>query len=272
VVPEAPADTFRQRAAARPPRLLAVKYRVGYFVSCGFNFLYPDVADATVAMLERAGCAVTILDNTCCGRPAHAYGDLEAARQIARRNVDHLGSALDLDAIVSECGSCSTFLKEYGALLAEDLAYAGPAAALAGRVRSFSEFLASIDLPPPSAEVATRITYHDPCHLSGRFAKVTLQPRTLLKMLPGARYAELPEADWCCGAAGSYTFLHHDRAVGVLERKMRNVERTEATIVATECPACMTHLAYGARRQGLPVQVRHVSQLLAQAYGAAAKD
>jgi len=56
------------------------KYRVGYFVSCGFSFQYPEVVEATLRVLQRNGCAVTVLDNTCCGRPAHAYGDLEAAR------------------------------------------------------------------------------------------------------------------------------------------------------------------------------------------------
>ena len=81
-------------------------------------------------------------------------------------------------------------------------------------------------------------------------------------------YKELPEADWCCGAAGSYTFLHHTEASGVLDRKMGNVQKTGATILATECPACMMHLGYGARQKGLPIQVRHVSQLLDEASAA----
>jgi len=96
------------------------------------------------------------------------------------------------------------------------------------------------------------VTYHDPCHLSSRFAKVTAQPRALLKAIPGLTYKELPEADWCCGAAGSYTFLHHGEATGVLDRKMGNVGRNGATILATECPACMMHLAYGPDEETFP--------------------
>ena len=64
-------------------------------------------------------------------------------------------------------------------------------------------------------------------------------------------------------------FLHHQEATGVLDRKMGNVEKTGAGILATECPACMMHLSYGVRRRGLPVQVQHVSQILDQAYAAA---
>jgi len=102
------------------------------------------VVEATLRVLGHAGCAVTILDNTCCGRPAHAYGDLEAAQDIARRNLERLAPAMSLDAIVSECGSCSTHLKDYGLLLQADPVYAERAAALAKKVRSFSEFLVGI--------------------------------------------------------------------------------------------------------------------------------
>ncbi len=246
------------------------KYRVGYFVSCGFSFQYPEVVEATLRVLARSGCAVTVLDNTCCGRPAHAYGDLEAARDIARKNIERLAPAMALDAVVSECGSCSTHLKDYGQLLKDDPAYAEKAAALTRKIQSFSEFLVAIGTDGALGTLQGTVTYHDPCHLSNRFAKITAQPRKLLKSIPGVTYKEMPEADWCCGAAGSYTFLHHQEAVGVLDRKMGNVEKTGASILTTECPACMMHLAYGVRRRGLPVQVRHLSQLLDQAYAARA--
>jgi glycolate oxidase iron-sulfur subunit len=246
------------------------KHRVGYFVSCGFSFQYPEVVEATLRVLQRNGCAVTVLDNTCCGRPAHAYGDLEAARDIARKNIQRLAPAMALDAVVSECGSCSTHLKDYGQLLMDDPAYAEKAAALAKKIQSFSEFLVAIGTNGALETLQGTVTYHDPCHLSNRFAKITAQPRQLLKSVPGVTYKEMPEADWCCGAAGSYTFLHHQEAVGVLDRKMGNLEKTGASILATECPACMMHLHYGVRRRGLPVQVRHLSQILDQAYAARA--
>jgi glycolate oxidase iron-sulfur subunit len=266
VVPTMPKRIFRRGerpAGADPARATS---KVGYFVSCGLSFQYPEVVEATLRVLGRAGCAVTVLDNTCCGRPAHSYGDVDAAREIARRNVDRMAAAMELDAIVSDCGSCSTFLKDYGQLLAQDPAYAEKAAVLSRKVKSFSEFLAGKELGGSPGKVEATVTYHDPCHLSNRFAKVTAQPRALLKSLPDIIYKEMPEADWCCGAAGSYTFLHHTEAAGVLDRKMDNVGKTGATVLTTECPACMLHLSYGVRRRGLPVQVKHVSQVLDEAY------
>ncbi len=269
VVKTMPEKIFRRGTGGRTTSANP-KHRVGYFVSCGFSFQYPEVVEATLRVLARYGCAVTVLNNTCCGRPAHAYGDLEAARDIARKNIERLAPAMALDAIVSECGSCSTHLKDYGQLLKDDPAYAEKAAALTKKIQSFSEFLVAIGTNGALGTLQGTVTYHDPCHLSNRFAKITAQPRKLLKSIPGVTYKEMPEADWCCGAAGSYTFLHHQEAVGVLDRKMGNVENTGASTLTTECPACMMHLAYGARRRGLPVQVRHLSQLLDEAYAASA--
>ena len=272
VVPPMTGRPFLRGEHAQVPTPDKVKHRVGYFASCGFSFQFPEVVEATLRVLARNGCAITVLDNTCCGRPAHSYGDLDAARDIAKKNVDRLAGAMGLDAIVSECGSCSTHLKDYGSLLKDDPAYAKKAAALSKKVQSFSEFLVGVGATGSLGTLSGTITYHDPCHLSNRFAKITAQPRKLLKSVPGMTYKEMPEADWCCGAAGSYTFLHHPEAMGVLDRKMGNVETTGADTLATECPACMMHLSYGARKKGLPIQVRHVSQILDQAYAAAKAD
>jgi glycolate oxidase iron-sulfur subunit len=271
VAPPSIAKPFLRGERAQVPAPATVTHRIGYFVSCGLSFQFPEVVEATLRVLARNGCEITVLNNTCCGRPAHSYGDLDAARDIARKNLDRLAPAMGLDAIVSECGSCSTHLKDYGQILKGDPAYAAKAAALSKKIQSFSEFLVGVGANGSLGTLSGTVTYHDPCHLSNRFAKITAQPRTLLKSVPGMTYRELPEADWCCGAAGSYTFLHHEEATGVLDRKMGNVEKTGAVIVATECPACMMHLGYGARRKGLPVQVRHVSQILDQAYAAAGK-
>jgi len=271
VAPPSIAKPFLRGERAQVPAPATVKHRIGYFVSCGLSFQFPEVVEATLRVLARNGCEITVLNNTCCGRPAHSYGDLDAARDIARKNLDRLAPAMGLDAIVSECGSCSTHLKDYGQILKGDPAYADKATALSKKIQSFSEFLVGVGANGSLGTLSGTVTYHDPCHLSNRFAKITAQPRTLLKSVPGMTYQELPEADWCCGAAGSYTFLHHEEATGVLDRKMGNVEKTGAAIVATECPACMMHLGYGARRKGLPVQVRHVSQILDQAYAAATK-
>ncbi|MBP2670839.1 MAG: hypothetical protein H6Q85_905, partial [candidate division NC10 bacterium] len=94
VAPPMDAKPFLRGERTQVPAPAQVKYRVGYFVSCGLSFQFPEVVEATLRVLARNGCTVTVLDNTCCGRPAYSYGDLDAARDIARKNVNRLASAM----------------------------------------------------------------------------------------------------------------------------------------------------------------------------------
>jgi glycolate oxidase iron-sulfur subunit len=103
--------------------------------------------------------------------------------------------------------------------------------------------------------------------MTPRYQGVVSQPRELIRSIPGVDFRELPEADWCCGAAGSYNIMHHDVSMKVLERKMDNVEKTHPDIVVTECPACIMQLALGVRRKGMTrTEVLNVSQLLDRSY------
>ncbi|MGE5138889.1 MAG: heterodisulfide reductase-related iron-sulfur binding cluster, partial [Rudaea sp.] len=73
----------------------------------------------------------------------------------------------------------------------------------------------------------------------------------------------------CCGAGGTFNLTHYDQSMAILDRKMGRVQGTGATILATSCPSCMLQLSHGVREKGLNVKVRHVTQLLDEAYGGA---
>jgi glycolate oxidase iron-sulfur subunit len=88
-------------------------------------------------------------------------------------------------------------------------------------------------------------------------------PRDFLQSLPQVDYVELPEADWCCGGAGSYALENFALANQVLDRKIDHVRKTGAEVLVTACPACMIQLAYGIRKHRLGVAVRHISQMAA---------
>ena len=92
---------------------------------------------------------------------------------------------------------------------------------------------------------------------------ITREPREIIKSIPGIEFIELPEADWCCGGAGTYSITNNEISMKILERKINNIKKTGADIVATSCPACMIQLSYGIRREGLNIRVMHVNQLLA---------
>ena len=240
--------------------------RIGYFVGCGMDIMCPDAAEASLRLLRTLGKTVVVLDNVCCGLPAETYGDRPAAQRLAENNLERLASG-EFDVVVTDCSSCAAFLKKYPALFPADDPRQEAARCASSRIHDLVGFLASADLPDPSAQTERVIvTYHDPCHAS-RGQGLREEPRRLLRSLPGIEYRELPEADWCCGGAGSYALSHYELSRKVLERKLDNVAKTGANVLATSCPACLVHLAYGVRLRGLPVRVCHLSEILAGYHG-----
>jgi glycolate oxidase iron-sulfur subunit len=243
--------------------------RIGYWVSCGYNYFLPEAGLATVAVLADRGAEVVVLDNACCGLPAWVYGDTPAARRLALRNLERIGAAADCDYIVSDCASCASHLKEYEALLGDDRKHGEMASQLSSRVRSLSELLAAqadgrslaVDAGPPPAGAAI-VTYHEPCHLGARYQDIVREPRDLIRSIPGLRYVEMAESDSCCGAAGSYGIVNRGVSMRVLERKVDHIAKTGAAVVVTECPACMMQIEVGLRRRNLAVRVWNLSQLL----------
>lgn len=236
--------------------------RIGFFVGCGMDILNQDAADATFRLLKKIGKSVHVLENCCCGLPAYSYGDLRAARRLAEKNLPLL-SAGECDVIVSDCSSCASYLKRYPSLFQEGDERHRHAKVLSGKVQDAVQMLSSAgpQTMPPKRELT--VTYHDPCHAS-RGQGIVETPREILSKLPGIRYVELPEADWCCGGAGAYALSHHRLSRKVLDRKIANLAKTGADIVATSCPACILQLSYGVRRHGLTTKVRHISEILAR--------
>lgn len=236
--------------------------RIAYFVGCGIDALFPDAAEATLGVLLQIGRTVEVLENCCCGLPAMTYGDREAAQKMAAQNLALLEPG-KFDAIVTDCSSCAAFLKKYPTLFAEDDPRHEAAEAQAARVRDVVQLLPQAVTPPASPPGEKVIaTYHDPCH-AVRGQNLVREPRDVLRSLPGIEYRELPEADWCCGGAGSYAAYHYDLALQVLNRKLDNVERTGAKLLVTSCPACIMHLSFGIHRRGLPIRVCHISEVVA---------
>ncbi|MFP4056701.1 MAG: (Fe-S)-binding protein [Candidatus Brocadiia bacterium] len=233
--------------------------RIAYFVGCGMDIMCPRAAEATLGLLRRLAASVVVLDNVCCGLPAETYGDRQAARELAERNLELL-DAQEVDGVVTDCSSCAAFLKSYPRLFAEGDPQRRKAEQAAARVRDLLEL--AHELPRPRAGRPLVVTYHDPCHAS-RGQGLRAEPRERLGALPGVEYRELPEADWCCGGAGSYALGHYELSRQVLDRKMENVAATGAEVLATSCPACIVQLSYGVRLHGLPVRVCHLSELLA---------
>lgn len=237
--------------------------RVAYFGGCAFNFALPDIGLSTLGLLTKGGYQVSWPEHGCCGLPAYGHGDLEGARIMARKNLE-IFKSIDVDAVVTECASCSSFLKKYPVLLSQEPGFAEQAQRFSSQVKDISEFLFPLDLSFQRSDLAQEATFHDPCHLN-RFQKIKSQPRELLKKVPGLHLVEMPEADWCCGGGAGLNLSNYDLSMKILQRKMDNVQKSKARVLITSCPGCYLQLRHGVEKNGMAVEVRYLTEILAGA-------
>lgn len=242
--------------------------QVGFISGCVMSVMFAATHAATVRLLNRAGWDVLIpAGQGCCGA-LHAHGgNLEAARAAARRNVA-VFEAARLDAIIINAAGCGSTLKEYGHLLAGDPDWAERAAAFAARVKDLSEWLAGPGRAPGTSAAARRdalpdgpITFHDACHLA-HAQGITRAPRELVRAVAGDRFVELPEADVCCGSAGSYNLTEPAMAARLQRRKVENILQTGARTVVTTNPGCLLQIQAGLHAAGTDVQAMHLADFL----------
>ena len=265
------------------------RYRVGLLTGCVQDLVYSEINRDTVDVLLANGCeVVTPRSQSCCGS-LHAHnGELETAKEMARRQLN----AFDLehlDAVISNAAGCGSHLKTYGHLLADDPEHAERARLWDQKIRDIHEWLAEIGIRVPRESASqvsgtkgpVRVAYHEACHLC-HAQKITRQPRELLQAIPGLELVELPESNWCCGSAGIYNITQPEMSAQLLERKVGHIAKTGVEIVATSNPGCMIQLASGLASHTVaqessgqlckPVSVQHTLTLLAQAYRAEAAD
>ncbi len=261
----------------------AARKRVGMLTGCVQDLAYPHVNRDTVDVLLANGCeVVTPRAQHCCGSLHGHNGAVDVAREMARRNIDDMeraaGPLASLDAIITNAAGCGSHLKHYDRLLADDARYAERARVWSEKVRDIHEWLVEIGpVPPrqtPNSQLSTlntrslTVTYHEACHLV-HGQKISQQPRELLKLIPGLKLVELPEAQWCCGSAGIYNITQPEMSKKLLDRKLVNIDRTHALIVASANPGCCVQLEAGARESGREIEIVHPITLLARAYRAA---
>ncbi len=274
-VSEAGAATDDHERIARDAR------RVGFFVGCATNLIYPETGRAIIAFLARSGVDVVTPGNQgCCGAPAFNAGDYVTGRELARKNIEVFRLA-EVNAVVTGCASCGlSFKREYEETLGIEGGFGIP-------VFDFTEFLAlrgSAGRDAPTAHDTSaaggataderfatradtgsgrlRVTYHEPCHLS-RGQGITEEPRTMIRTLPWVEFVEMQDSDRCCGGGGSFNLTHYDLAAAIGERKAEAIRTTGADVVVTECPACVIQLKDMVARCSLDVEVLSIADLLA---------
>jgi glycolate dehydrogenase iron-sulfur subunit len=238
--------------------------KVAFVAGCINNVAFSHLNRSTINVLTANGVDVHVpAGQGCCGAlHAHA-GFRDESRKLARHNID-VFLAGDYDAIVTNAAGCGSHMKEYDDLLEHDPEYAARAREFKAKARDVTEYLAGIGLRTPKKKIARRVAYQDPCHLANA-QRIRNQPRELLTAI-GCQLVELPHSDQCCGSAGVYNVAQNELSMKILEAKMDDVASVTSDMIATANVGCLIQLRAGLAQRGLKQPVKHVVELLDEAF------
>jgi glycolate oxidase iron-sulfur subunit len=237
--------------------------RIGFFMGCAIDFIYPEIGQKIVRFLNDQGVEVLVpREQGCCALPLIGSGDLQTAQEMAQKNLEAFGN---VDLVVTGCATCGSALKDYGTFFeGGEIQFDS----FAAKVRDFSEFLIrDLKLSPEDLSSGAerkgnlKVTYHDPCHLS-RYQGIKKEPRQVISALPGVQLVEMDGADQCCGMGGSFGLSYYDVSKKIADKKASAIRKTGADAVVTTCPGCRMQLLDTLNRHGLPQRVVHLAELL----------
>ncbi|PHR27925.1 MAG: (Fe-S)-binding protein [Desulfotalea sp.] len=267
-LPAIAAKSFRDQFDNIPQTLFNPDYRVGFFVGCGGDFVYPEVGVALIKVLNSLNVEVVFpKGQSCCGIPALYSGDTATGIDLAKQSVEAL-SEEDLDYILCICPTCTMGVKrDFVDRLADHPQWAAKARALAEKTMDASAFLENIlgasnklDCVAPGESV----TYHDSCHLK-RGSDVWKEPRALLNSI-GHEVVEMKNSDRCCGFGGTYSFLGQPQiSKQITADKVDTIKTTGVKTVAMDCPGCMIMLKGAVGKADDSIRCVHTIELLAEA-------
>lgn len=240
--------------------------RIGLFITCVNNALYPDTGRAVVTVLERLGHTVTFpRPQTCCGQLHLNAGYRPEGLALARSVIEVFA---DVDAIVVPSASCAATMRHLWADAARDegdVSLALEAAALAPRVHEFTELLVDVlGVTDVGASFERRVAYHPTCH-SLRALRVGDRPYQLLEAVRGLELVDLPDAESCCGFGGLFAVKNGPTSSAMGVDKLAGVAASGAEVLCAADNSCLTHLwglaTAGPGRPGF--EVRHLAEILA---------
>lgn len=238
---------------------------VAVFTGCVMEGLFRQANAATERVLAVNGSGNThVKAQVCCGAlHAHA-GDIETARQLARKNIDAFERSAPQATIIINAAGCGALLKEYGPLLKNDALYAERAKAFSARVKDVTEFLAEGEIKA-GAKLEKQVTYDAPCHLY-HAQRVMTAPQKVLAAIPGLQYRQLEGMQDCCGGAGIYNLSEPEMSNRLLEDKITKVKATGAETLVTANPGCHMQLGAGVHQFDAACQVTHIVEVLDESY------
>lgn len=242
---------------------------VALFVPCYIDQFFPEVAIATLELLERLGVQVEYpAGQTCCGQPMANTGCTAQAAPIARRFVEMFA---EYATIICPSGSCTAMIRHHFG------EYFEPGDTKFAHVTSCTfelcEYLHDV-LQVDRLEVSFphRVSLHQACHglrelrlgaCSEAMVPRVDKVRSVLNLVRDIRWCSPQRVDECCGFGG--TFAVNEAEVSAMMGRDRVADHLDggAEFIASADMSCLMHLDGIIRREKKPIRVVHVAQILA---------
>ncbi|MFI8848990.1 (Fe-S)-binding protein [Streptomyces sp. NPDC053499] len=242
--------------------------RVGLFVTCINDALYPRTGQAVVTLLERLGVEVGFPEaQSCCGQPQFNTGYRHATEPLVHR----YASAFEgYDHIVVPSGSCAAMVRENYPRIGARAAAEGRGQVLSAvaeravpRTYELTEFLVDVlGVTDVGAYYPHTVTYHPTCH-GLRMLGLGDRPRLLLEQVKGLELRELEGAEECCGFGGTFAVKNAAVSSAMGADKARHIEESGAGAVCTVDNSCLMHIGGTLSRLGSRVRPVHLAEILA---------
>jgi iron-sulfur cluster protein len=281
-LPSPAPKSFRALFKTINQKILQPKGTIAFFYGCLIDYLYPEIGTSIVFLLNQAGYRVILPRQTCCGAPALYMGLEQSAQKLVEQNLHYLANHTPpYDHILTACPTGTAMLNKHWphptarrAIKSFDQPFskgwppAGPPEAIRATTH-FIKFIhrlqnqGTFPLGPLSPGKEIKITYHHSCHLK-RECGIENEPRDVLSAIPGVRWLEMEEADRCCGFAGAYSLKLPEISSELVQRKIKNIEKSGAEIVVVDCPGCLLWLRRGLEKAKSKIQVLHSAVFLVQ--------
>ncbi|GAA4393158.1 heterodisulfide reductase-related iron-sulfur binding cluster [Brevibacterium pityocampae] len=251
--------------------------RIALFATCIVDAMYPDVAKATVRILERLGHEVVFpAGQACCGQMHINSGKFREAYPVVRNHVEAF-EAEDWDHAVAPSGSCVASLGHQHPMIAEhndDPELSARASAVASRTYELAQLLTDVlGVTDAAAQLGSYFPYsvvhHSSCH-GMRLLRLGDRQLDLLRSVEGATVVEPEHPDACCGFGGTFSVKNPQVSAAMLSDKVDALVTTGASVCSGGDASCLMHIGGGLQRTrelmpaqaGVPRTV-HLAEILA---------
>jgi glycolate oxidase iron-sulfur subunit len=261
-------EPFHKSLTVLKPASTSSGIKVALFTGCLIDKIMPHIAHASVKALHHCNVDLIIPETQgCCGIPALASGDRKTFDTLLDHHVK-LFQKEKFDYLVTACATCTFTIKKLWPSLYQGNvnSFAATLDNLSKKTMDINQFLIDViqirpDERGKDKKTSETVTYHDPCHLKKSLGIYT-QPRLVIKA-SGHELKEMDEADKCCGMGGSFNLFHYDISSKIGSLKQKNIDKTNCSIVASGCPACIMQISDMLSKESSNVQVKHPIELYA---------